>query len=135
MTCRTFDDYLICKDFLFVNKTKQFEESIEHCKNLNYELAKIKIKDGKADDDELKKYLSKVLYNYYYRICLQFRKIAGTWVGQWANGDRYDNGELEIRQGHESDKCFDVIIYKDMKSLFRIKCDVPVEFICRKPQK
>ena len=139
MACTPFDDgydkYQICNEFLFVNKQMNFEDSVEYCEGHKYELAKINIKSGNADDDELRKYSSELFYNYY-RIGLQFRNKDGSWFGQWLNGDSYDttsSGEIDIFNNIVNDECYDVIINRDLKRLQRISCGRSDQFLCKKP--
>ena len=60
---------LKCGEFLFVFKSLSFEDSVEYCKSQNYQLAKLNIKHGKVDDNDL----NKVVEQGRYKIGSSFR--------------------------------------------------------------
>ena len=129
-------EFLICKDYLFVNAYSDFQESVDFCNYNNRELAKIKINSTRVGDDELIKCISKST-EIYYRIGLQFKNNEGTWVGKWSNGDQYEKNK-EIRlfsPDHKKDECYDLTIDKLTGRLLKLKCGEPYYFLCKTPEK
>ena len=135
MSCRKYVGYLKCNEFLFVDNQLKFGDSVKYCKDHNYELAKINIKYGDAEDDELNKVLTENLKNHY-RIGLKFENKDGTWYGTWSNGEVYrqaigDIGLFSLE--HINDDCYEVVINKDLESLYLIDCNRKYPPLCRKP--
>ena len=73
-----------CGEFMFVYKDLNFDESVEFCKNQNYQLAKIEIKQGEVISNVLQ-YSHQ--FGGFVRIGLKFLKKNGTWSGEWADGE------------------------------------------------
>ena len=134
-------DFVECGEFLFINKQSNYEDSINICKNHGYELAYINIMSGLAVETGLKENTYKQL-NYfqlnkeYYRVGLRFLYENGTWRAKWSNGvfdDVLKIDDVRLVDSHKNDNCYDVLIYKNMKDIFRVDCNRSDVFLCRKP--
>ena len=138
-------NYVDCGEFLFIDKKLSYEESVSACKDHVYELAFIDIESGKADEKSFGLNLYNELVNLgidskFYRIGLRFLHEGGKWLAKWSNGTVDD--EIKIDDFREIarvnfdyvskvDRCYDVIIHRNLKRIFRVGCDITEAFVCR----
>ena len=138
-------NYVDCGEFLFIDKKLSYEDSVYTCKDHGYGLAFVNIESGKAVEGSFNLKLYKELKflgldRKFYRIGLRFLQESSGWLAKWSNStvddkiiidDIKEIARVNFDDVSKVDRCYDVVIQRNLESIFRVGCDITEAFVCR----